>query len=65
MPTVDVTVHRTPSGTWAVADEHGTIISEHPTNSQAWRAADRLSNEPINKREATSDWVFRKNIGSL
>jgi hypothetical protein len=45
---------------WAVIDDEGRVASEHDTNSAAWRALDRLQNEPINKREAIADWVFRK-----
>lgn len=47
-------------GRWLVTDADGNTISDHPTNSQAWRAADRATNEPINKREAVADFVFGK-----
>ena len=47
-------------GRWIVTDPDGNTISDHPTNSQAWRAADRATNEPINRREAVADFVFGK-----
>ena len=50
-------------GRWAVLDPAGNTISTHDTNAQAWRAADRLANEPISKREDTADWAFRKSAG--
>ena len=50
------------NGKWVVLDNSGTIISEHDTNSQAWRAMDRLTSEPISKREATADYIWRKGL---
>lgn len=57
-----MTVSRLPSGKWAVLDSTGAVISEHETNAQAWRALDRMQNEPINKREDTADWVWRRGL---
>lgn len=53
-------VSQRPDGRWIVTDADGSTISDHDTNSQAWRAADRASNEPLNKREAIADFVFGK-----
>lgn len=59
-----MTVTRLPDGRWAVTDLAGKIISTHDSNSRAWRAADRLANEPINKREDTADWLSRQQGGA-
>lgn len=53
-------VSRRADGQWIVTDPAGNTLSTHNTNAQAWRAADRLANEPISKREDTADWAFRK-----
>lgn len=53
-------VSKRADGRWIVTDADGNTISDHDTNSQAWRAADRASNEPLNKREAIADFVFGK-----
>ncbi|MEO9230907.1 MAG: hypothetical protein ABI216_18445 [Devosia sp.] len=56
---MNITVRQSSDGKWqVVADD--LVLSEHETNSRAWRAADRAANEPINKREETADWSFRK-----
>ena len=47
-------------GQWCVYDGKGNQLGAYATNAAAWRAADRLQHEPINKREDTSDWSFRK-----
>jgi hypothetical protein len=57
------TVAQQPSGRWAVHDAAGVVISEHDSNSRAWRAADKLANDPINKREDAAAWSFRKSAG--
>lgn len=59
-PILSLSVSHQPDGPWAVIRSDGTVISIHDTNAQAWRAADRASNEPLNKREATADFVFSK-----
>lgn len=51
------TVEKQENGTWAVLAD-GEIVSEnHPTHENAWRAADVLDNQPLNKSQARSDWV--------
>jgi len=47
-------------GKWLVVSAEGETISEHETNSAAWRSLDRLCNEPINRREEVADWAFRQ-----
>lgn len=57
-----MTVSRLPSGKWAVLDNFGAVISEHDSNSAAWRALDRLENQPVNKREDNANWVWRQRL---
>ena len=52
-----MTVTKLESGRWAVLDDAGSDISEHDSNAQAWRAADRAANELLNKSEDRSEWV--------
>ena len=53
-------VCRKPDGQWAVENADGEVVGLYPSNAAAWRALDRLQNEPINKREDTADWAFRQ-----
>lgn len=55
-----MTVSKTANGKWGMFSEAGDLLSEHDTHAEAWRAHDRLMNEPVNKREDTADWIFRK-----
>ncbi len=55
-----LSVSRRDDGRWVVTDPAGKVVSDHDTNSQAWRAADRASNEPINSREDFGEWSFRR-----
>ena len=41
----------------------GEVVGEHDTNAAAWRHVDRLNNEPLNKAQAISDWVFGQQVG--
>ncbi len=55
-----VVVRKDIDGQWCVYDGKGNQLGAYATNAAAWRAADRLQHEPINKREDTADWSFRK-----
>lgn len=50
------------AGLWEVRDDIGNVLSEHASNAQAWRQADRLNNEAVNKSQDTSDWIARKTL---
>ena len=54
-----------PSGKWVVIDERERVGWEFETNEQAWAAYDRLANEPMNRREAVANWLFKKDLGNL
>jgi hypothetical protein len=57
------TVKPSPHGLcWWVVDtaEPDIPVSGHPSNEAAWRAADMLNSEHLNKSQATSDWAFIK-----
>lgn len=48
-------------GKWFAIDGERT---EGPfdTNSQAWRAMDRLAMEPVNREENTTDWRLTREM---
>lgn len=50
------------NGKWVVLDGSGGVVSEHDSNSAAWRAIDRLQNQPTSKREETADWAWRQGL---
>ncbi|WIJ26612.1 hypothetical protein [Devosia sp. RR2S18] len=58
-----MTITRQQDGRWAVVNDAGETVSVHRTNSEAWRALDRLANEPINRREDIADWAWRRSLG--
>lgn len=51
-----------PNGKWQIIDDSGAVIGEYATNSQAWRALDRINREPISKREDSVDWAWRQRL---
>jgi hypothetical protein len=52
------------SGKWAVVDViTGAVIATYDTNAEAWRAYDRLANEPSTRRDAAIDWSWNKWVG--
>ncbi|MCI0998941.1 hypothetical protein HWD97_02475 [Ochrobactrum sp. C6C9] len=45
-----------------VANAHGGIMAgPFETNAQAWRAADRISGEPVSRSEKVSMWINEQN----
>jgi hypothetical protein len=36
------------------------IIAENLSNSQAWRLADKIMNEPKSRQETVTEWVSKK-----
>ena len=49
------------AGLWVVEDDpSGEVLATAKTNAAAWRAADRIALEPINRSEAVQDWLFNK-----
>jgi hypothetical protein len=50
-------------GTWTVIKADGKIlVSGLATNAAAWRWYDQYIGEPVNRREAVSDWLFENSI---
>lgn len=39
---------------------NGTVAATGLTNAEAWRMADRLAGEPINRQEDVAEWIARK-----
>ncbi|TPJ56805.1 hypothetical protein, partial [Mesorhizobium sp. B2-6-7] len=54
-----MTVIETADG-FIVADGAATLAGPFPTNSEAWRAADRLEGSPISPAEKRADWISNK-----
>lgn len=47
-------VQKTESG-WSVLHK-GKVVEDGLTNSQAWKLADKINNEPMNRQEHVHDW---------
>ena len=57
-------VTQTSDGKWAVVDATGAVLATCDTNAEAWRAYDRLANEPSTRRESNTDWSWDKWVGA-
>lgn len=58
-----ITVEQKKGGKWVVRKD-GLIISEHDTNADAWRAADRMNNDIISPSEKKAEFIFNKSAGT-
>jgi hypothetical protein len=45
------TIEQTDDGTWRIVDANGRKVASGLAHSEAWRIADRLSGQPINRAE--------------
>lgn len=43
-----------------VFDENGDMLLGFDTNEEAWRFADKLNNEAVNRQEAVAEWSFKR-----
>jgi len=61
---MSVVVVETENG-WSVVRD-GQQVAFGLSHREAWRMADRLKNEPVNRSENVSEWIFAKeaNYGS-
>jgi hypothetical protein len=55
-------VTQTSDDKWVVLDLNGAVLAKCETNAEAWKAYDRLANEPTTRREAITDWINRKSL---
>lgn len=52
-------VKREAGGTWAVFDGDKRV-SGGMTNAEAWRHLDKVSGDPVNRQQESSDWSFNR-----
>ncbi len=57
-------VYQNSAGIFVVERSDGKVMRMCETNAEAWRAVDRLENEPINRQEELGDWISRKILNS-
>lgn len=50
-------VQKGQDGLWEVVSPRGITVSAWSSNARAWREADRLDNQHLNRAEHVSDWV--------
>ncbi|MGA2636612.1 hypothetical protein [Methylocella sp.] len=58
-------ITKSPDGKWQVLGADEEVLETCETNAQAWRALDRLANEPTNRAENTVDWLFSNSLKAL
>jgi hypothetical protein len=59
-----VTIVKTAEG-WCVVDEQGVAIAgPFATNSEAWRAQDRMERQPVSPQEKRTDFMWQQNVES-
>lgn len=46
--------------TWCVVDTRGNEVAICQSNADAWRKADLLNRDPLNRKEDVAHWSFRK-----
>ncbi|MBV2144423.1 hypothetical protein KUG47_13055 [Falsochrobactrum sp. TDYN1] len=56
-------VCKQPDGKYLVMNGGNVVAGPFDTNSEAWRALDRLSGQSVSKAEDTSEWVWNKMAG--
>lgn len=56
-------VNKHPDGGYCVMNGASIVAGPFNTNSDAWRALDRLEGDPINPAEKKSEWIASKIIG--
>ncbi|WP_274626551.1 hypothetical protein [Arvimicrobium flavum] len=57
-----MTVIRTDDGRWAVTNGSDIVAGPFNTNAEAWRAADRMTGDPISKSEERGEYVWNRSV---
>jgi len=53
---------QTKDGRWGVASGEELVAGPFDSNSQAWRALDRLAGDPVSRGEKTADWLWGQRV---
>lgn len=61
-PWDSVRVQHLREGYYVIAPSGAVMAGPYPTNSEAWRAYDRLAMEPLNSMEDVYDWSIAQRL---
>jgi hypothetical protein len=51
------------SDEWCVVDNDGRIIRKFPTNAEAWKYLDRVSNQAMSPKEDLANYIWERDLG--
>jgi hypothetical protein len=57
-----LSVRKTENSEWVVTDLNSVVAGPFKTNSEAWRAMDRITGDVVSKSESTSQWLWNKAV---